>query len=126
MPCCFRVLVGAMLEMTALFGLWGGRLAAPCGRRRTLNSCQTVAMGVEWTRMNSSRNLPSLGPQTMSVTRFYGEFFGFSFAGGRLSYPARAANRRRGEGRFGVEGARVAACLGLTCIHEPLSSCRNS
>ena len=102
MPCCFRVLTGAMLEMTALFGLWGGRLAAPCGRRRTLNSCQTVAMGVEWTRMNSSRNLPSLGPQTMSVTRFYGgeSSLGFRSLVRRLSYPA--ANRRRGEGRFGV------------------------
>ena len=48
----------------------------------------------------------------MSVTRFYGgeSSLGFRSLVRRLSYPA--ANRRRGEGRFGVEGARVAACPG--------------
>jgi hypothetical protein len=48
----------------------------------------------------------------MSVTRFYGGESSLDFRSLVGDCLTRAANRRRGEGRFGVEGARVAACPG--------------
>lgn len=62
----------------------------------------------------------------MSVTRFYGGESSLDFRSLVGDCLTRAANRRRGEGVLGLRERGLLLVRGLTCIHEPLSSCRNS